>query len=393
MRLGVNVTDYIAFVNTERDCELAKEFHKEAAMFRVPMDSFAKLRSKIPSVSAIWVDGLIDGLHQTSPAETYKSYLQQFPRADDLRSPEFHKKPDPAIVQPFVSALLDLCVTANPSYISVPQLPRTNGNERNRINKTFADCTRQWQTASKYSGQLLLPLILTNSEQVKLKSSRSKHIDAANTCRVASNATGVWLVDASLNDQEGAKSLEQFRFPRIVDFQTELNGTLPANALTIAGPYWGMNVVLWARGLVKHPAIGIGNAFQYHISGGRLMPGKTRVALGPLRRWALLNTDLKRWLGESLARLSPQDAAHKYFSEIDRNFSRLLQDGRPQVARFYSLWLQRIAKNAPAGRALALYQDLSSAYVLGRSLRDLPKDEGSARRPERVAGQLMMQCL
>ena len=69
---------------------------------------------------------------------------------------------------------------------------------------------------------------------------------------------------------------------------------------------------------------------------------------------------------------------------------------RAQVAEFYKRWLGSLESVSPSGRSFALYQDLSNAYVLGRrfpGLPDLPDDEKTARRPERVAEQLMLQCL
>ena len=41
---------------------------------------------------------------------------------------------------------------------------------------------------------------------------------------------------------------------------------------------------------------------------------------------------------------------------------------------------------------MALFQDLSTAYALGKSLPDL-EDEGTGRRPEAIAEPLMLSCL
>ena len=83
------------------------------------------------------------------------------------------------------------------------------------------------------------------------------------------------------------------------------------------------------------------------------------------------------------------------FVTIEKDFSKLQTsaNGKMQIAKFYKSWFDKFSSLPYAGRALALYQDLSSSYVLGKTLKNLPKEEGTARRPERVAQQLMMNCL
>jgi hypothetical protein len=68
-------------------------------------------------------------------------------------------------------------------------------------------------------------------------------------------------------------------------------------------------------------------------------------------------------------------------------------EARWQVAQFYKNWFDKFSALPPSGRALALYQDLSSAYVLGKTLPKLPEEEKTARSPARVAKQLMLNCL
>jgi hypothetical protein len=80
------------------------------------------------------------------------------------------------------------------------------------------------------------------------------------------------------------------------------------------------------------------------------------------------------------------------FAEILSQFN-ILRDkkqAREQVARFYAAWLKKFEGVPQAGRSLALYQDFSSAYVLGKTLQDVPDD---VRSPSRVAEQFMMTCL
>jgi len=154
-----------------------------------------------------------------------------------------------------------------------------------------------------------------------------------------------------------------------------------------------MNMILWVRGLVRYPAIGLGNSYQYHLPGGVLKPGKTRIAIPPLRRWAVASPPLESWLKQAVKRLPKDDVAHSQLSEIVRTFGHLSLDGRMQVATFYKEWFDRISAVSAPGRALALYQDLSSAYVIGKRLPDLPRDEGTARKPWQVPKQFMVNCL
>jgi hypothetical protein len=89
------------------------------------------------------------------------------------------------------------------------------------------------------------------------------------------------------------------------------------------------------------------------------------------------------------------DKATIELQNIEKEFSKLQvqANARVQVATFYKSWFQKFASLPPSGRALALYQDLSSAYVLGNTLEKLPEEEKTARKPERVAQQLMLNCL
>ena len=66
---------------------------------------------------------------------------------------------------------------------------------------------------------------------------------------------------------------------------------------------------------------------------------------------------------------------------------------RRQIALFYKEWLDTIERTPEVGRSLALYQNFSSAFVLGKQLPTLPSSSGYARRPERVAEYFMLNCL
>jgi hypothetical protein len=104
--------------------------------------------------------------------------------------------------------------------------------------------------------------------------------------------------------------------------------------------------------------------------------------------------ELVAWLDDAIGRLAGSHPAHKEFSDIRKRFAALggQDSARKQIATFYKEWFDAIAARPSAGRSMALYQDLSTAFALGRSLPDLP-EKGTARRPEAVAKHLMLNCL
>jgi hypothetical protein len=105
--------------------------------------------------------------------------------------------------------------------------------------------------------------------------------------------------------------------------------------------------------------------------------------------------ELRNWLEKVLPRLNPTDDAYREFSALRDRFSLVTErdNAKNQVAQFYVRWFEKIASVSAAGRALALYQDLSSAFVLGKQLPPLPKSEAPGQTPSKVAEQLMLNCL
>jgi hypothetical protein len=264
---------------------------------------------------------------------------------------------------------------------------------RNRINRLLAQKTAEWKRARKYTGKLILPVIFTHPKQVNLRT--LKKYELVSECYKDAEAQGVWVVESTLDDQEGSRSLEA-RFQGLIKFHQELAELLPHDAIRIGGPYWGMNLILWSRGLIHHPAIGLGSAYQYRIPGPAPSPGKSRVAISPLRREALASEKLDAWVSKALSSIPSGETAHSELGELLRSLPRLRlapDASKAQVAKFYKGWFDGLASVPKSGRSLALFQDLSKAFVLGRSLQPLPADEKTARRPDRVAQQLMLNCL
>jgi len=246
-----------------------------------------------------------------------------------------------------------------------------------------------------YKGKLILPVLLTNQRQMNKKTERNPKTSLAATCIDASRAEGIWVVDSSLNDQEAKGNFGSVRFRGVVDFHQELNAMLTHCNISVAGPYWGMNLVVWARGIVSFAAVGVGKAYRYHIPGGLLKQSSTKFALPSLRRLVVRKPILRSWLVGSLQKIAKSDPAYSEFSELVAQFGVLADEdmARHQIGRFYENWIRQLEAAPPQSRSLALYQNFSSAYVLGKSLSNIPSEEGPARSPSRIAEQFMRNCL
>ena len=248
------MADYIVFANSLSDCQVAKSVYADAAAFRINLQSADRTCSQFQSNSKLWVDTGADGLHwseirnadyRANPA--YKDFVQKFAGYDRIADPTFQQKPDKTVVVGFVNAILNFALKTVPhaEWVSVPQLPYVDASDRNKINRALAEASSAWKIRSKHRVRLILPVILTNQRQLNKKTERNTKIALASTCMESSGAEGIWVVDSSLNDQEGTSTFEHIRFPGIISFHEELKAKLPAEAITIGGPYWGMNLILW----------------------------------------------------------------------------------------------------------------------------------------------------
>ena len=388
----------IPFLFNAEDCDTASTYYENSPMVRLPVDRAEPLAKQLAAGMKLWVDPMVDGFGRTkdeTSGKSWEKYVRKAPYYECLYDPEFLSKPTQNKVDEFADYLLDACGRLNPAAISVPQLPLTNDNSRNKINWSLAGASQKWRTAAKYRGFLILPVIITDQKQTNRKTERNKKVKAIAKSYVESSANGFWVVDSSLQDQLASPTFHRTRFPGIISFHEELNEKLENAEIRIAGPYWGLNLVIWARGLVDVIAIGPGRAFQYYLPGGTSFKPNLRLAIPPLRRCSQTGPEFLKWLDQAIGKTGETGKAFQEFSSLRKNYPQLKTQevARRQIASFYKDWLDEIAKAHPSGRALALYQDLSSAYVLGKTLPTLPKPEKTARRPERVAEYFMMSCL
>ena len=386
---------HIPFVNTQDDCHFLKRYYMDSDIIRVSLEKIGSIKPKLPRGIPLWVDAGVDGCdhHLKKEKEPLPEYIKRFNGHEVLASRSVIKKPESSRLKVFVTDVLNRCLRLKPAWITIPQLPLVEDASRNKINTALAKATYEWKLATQFKGKLILPLIFTNQKQLAGRTQWRPRMDLALKRYNKGGADGIWIVDSSLSDQMGTGTFRT-RFPMLIDLHKYVRSSWPKGTIVVAGPYWGMNLILWVRGLCDHPAIGLGSAYKYYIPGGHLQKGNTRIALPPLRRCAVLGP-LKDWLEKSLEKLNPKDQAFTELSELRAKYDSLLisSAAKDQIAKFYKNWFDEIAQSPSVGRSLAVYQDLSSAYVLGKQLPTLPRVGSTATRPERIAEYYMFNCL
>lgn len=385
------------FLKTKADFSLFEEFYSDADLVRVPITSSFRLTSSIRKKNKLWVDLEFDGFHPKAGArsDSWTELMAELPNFSDFRDPKFLRNPKKDKVDQFVNALLDQTDELGARYVSVPQLPHQGEFKVTRINKAMARASAEWRSKKSRSIDFILPIILT-------KRDHSAHItkaflDPIQSCFEESDAVGTWIVDESLDDQKGASTYQTERFPAMLKLSKELEKRVSAR-IRIAGPYWALNLVLWARGDITHPAVGIGNSYTYHITGG--IPhnsSKVRLAIPNLVRWAVCGSQLEVWLHEAARKddvNQPDKDQFLSLAALNRKVSTSSgkNAARRQIAEFYRDWIDSIESVQPDGRGVALFQQLSSAFVLGRKLKSM-ESENSAKQPEKIAEGLMTHCL
>lgn len=394
------MADYIPFVNNDTDYQLARDYYADASAVRVllpaprPDPEDRRLKQM-----RLWIDAGIDGYHcllsKTRVFDSWKTYIRRFDENGLLADATQVNKPSYAKIKRFVASVLNYCAEFQPPWLTVPQLPVVEGTSRNQVNRLLAQATGEWRTERSFTGRLILPLIFTHQSQLKGRTQWRNTVETAVKCYLHAGAGAFWTADSDLDDQK-CRSAFNTRFEALVAFHEDLRACQPS-ASVICGPYWGMNTVLWARGLCDHPAISMGTGYRYMITGAFAMKAKRfHVTLPPLRRWAIASPELRTWLTDAVNALSPGDSARKEFERLRQDVESRLKNkdaAKEQVARSYQRWFAGIQSIPPAGRTLALYQDLSSAYVLGKQLPKLPKSEAPGREAGKVAEQLMLHCL
>ena len=387
----------IPFVDNASDVSIFNRYHQDSGIVRLTLDRAKEWRGKFKGNPKLWLDAAVDGydhlLARRKVSPTWDSFRKAISEGTILSRPDSWNRPSLQRIASFVADALDKCNEFRPHWMTVPQLPVVDDAKRNWINRELATAASAWKSSRSFRGKLILPLIFTNGHQLRGKAVWKKKLDAAERCSVRAEVDGVWVVDASLSDQDGTGTFTK-RFGKLVDFHKDLRKRLP-DRFVVAGPYWGMNLILWTQGLCDYPAITLGRKYRYYIpGGGHGRKPKVRVAIPPLRRWASAGP-LKTWLGKALDRVDSQDPAYSSLLKLKADIRILTSVGpaRRQVGQFYKRWLDELAAVPKPGRALALFQNLSTAFVLGKQLPVLSGERGTARHPAIVAQQFMVNCL
>jgi hypothetical protein len=392
------MADHIPFVMGSEGISLLREVYGDSEVVRIPLHNADRLCPLPKPRMKLWLDPSVDGmddLRSRRGTEKRKNqwfeFMKAFPCFEQIGAPDY--RPVQGEVHAFVEEVLNRCARLRPVWITVPQLPLVAGSHRNRVNRALAEATAKWHSDHGFQGHLILPLIVTQLSHIKGRTERRPHIEQAKRCYDAARADGLWVVASSLDDEgETTATTLRKRLSSMIALHEELNDRI-ASRTRIGGPYWGFNLVLWSRGLVDYPAIGIGTGYQYHLAGGTAKQPDVRIALSSLRRRVGVN-QLAAWLDRAVQGLAATSPVCAEFSET-RNQLPALRDSsraRAQVAAFYKRWFDMIGAEPRSGRAMALFQDLSAAYAFGKSLPDLP-EVGPARKPAAVAEPLMLSCL
>jgi len=406
---------HIPFVNTPRDCKILSKYYKDSHIIRVSLESISKIRTQLPSNMPLWIDPAIDGYHHRlitkwpedrrewnkTLSQLWKSLEDVFNKFDgyEILSDKKHWiKGELPRLETFVNQVLDKCYSFNPTWISIPQLPLVNDGGRNKINEWLAQATAKWKKQNQRGIKLILPVIFTSTIQLTKKQMRDNKFESIKNCYEIANADGIWMADTNLSDQNRNDQYPN-RYAKLIEFHDNIKESLP-KAIKITGPYWGLNLVLWARGLCDYPAVSLGSPYVYYISCGTARPGSIRLAIPPIKRWVVASKELHTWLEKVLTQIGPEDSARKELSDLVQNFNvyRQRDHAIDQVAKFYKKWFDEIEPIPDKGRALALFQNLSSAYVLGKQLPDLPTTalpycSGKMLEAGKAAEQLMLKCL
>lgn len=326
--------DYIPFLNSKGDCELFKKHFPDAKLCRITLDRI-EFTQCLTTPDQCWIDVGFDGFSQPLSArgEKWANYAKQFGDTGFLLEPTFVEKPIEAKLRPLVNQMLDLAWTKKPGFLSVPQFPHVDGIANNKLNRLLAGLAAEWRTKTGAKTKFILPIIFTNQKQLVGKTERAPKVKLAASLITRSGAEGYWSVDCSLDDQKGTGNFDKERFPSIINFFAELN-ELASCTLRIAGPYWGLNLILWARGHASHFAIGLGSTYNHHVSGGFARKTKVRVAVACLRRWVIANNELEVWLGHAAAKLPSGSPERSELDALKLTISKLQQGdaGKRQIA-------------------------------------------------------------
>jgi len=296
-----------------------------------------------------------------------------------------------------VERLCDSALGFDPKWITVPQLPQAPNRSATVTNKLLAKAFGNWADRQGFDGTAILPIVFTHHSQIEKKGGWGPRIKQACTRYRQAKANGVWIVDSTMDDLAGTRAFETQRFPQLIAIHEHVRRTFPDLSVHVGGPYWGLSLVLWGRGIISHPAVNLSGAVGHKKPGAYYPKGVPRIALPPLRKLVILDrANLTTWLRDANRTLGDGHPATESFSELLTDIEEgVLTDeaARVRVVEFYEAWIREIAAHPPEARAVALYHDFSKAFVVGKSLDCVPSQRGRSQIPFLPAQQLMLHCI
>lgn len=400
----------IPFVNGTQDSQMVRDEMAGCETVRLLVSSVFRddsILRTLPRSTSRWIDPVLEGLggwraqraagSDEESDDSWTEFVRTIPQHETILRQDFHEKPDASAIAAATEYVLEKCRELDAAWITVPQRPYGIGGGSNKINKRYAEATAMWAQAHRFAGGLVVPAVIEKAAVMDSKTERKRKITVVKDVLAITGARLVWIVDKGLRDWELSKSGGSARLPKLVALHEELHSecSRAGGIDVIAGPYWAMNLVLWARGLCKWPGIACGTGPRYHSPGGFIKKAVSRVFVRPLLRLERADGELRRWLDMALDRLDKGTPARGQLEELRQNIQRYMDDrlaARQQVVRGYTDWVRRLEATPPEGRCLALYQDFSSAYVLGTRLPNLP-GTGPGRQAGAFAKAMMMNCL
>jgi hypothetical protein len=392
----------ISLLRSKTDITLTKQFYSDAFGGRVSlMTAFKNEPAHYKGISNnLWIDLSLDFLPNLLQKEgsnedankREKKFFSEKCKGDILFARnEISKKGNEAKLKDVITGLVGIASEYKPQILGLPQYPYDASKGTSKANRAITNIVRSLPRKCP----LVVPVIIQNRSWTRYKKSRNeivKEIEA--TCSLL-KPEYLWIVDASLNDDEGSGTLAKERLPNLVTLHKEIREVSKGTSI-IAGPYWGMNLVLWARGLADFIAITPGGSSQYYpeCSVVKRSPSISRVALPPLRRLVKKSPELKDWIKDVLRLDLPSREVVEQFHKLEKELGKLDGDiAKKQVADFYSSWLRSICTLPAQGRAFGLYQDLSMAYALGSILPKLLGEKSAGANASHVAEALMLNVL
>lgn len=388
-----------SLIRSKTDIELSSQFFPDS--FGARLSLFAANRFESSDLSRLgglrWIDlsldfvtNLFSSRSSSQNAKERTFFIEKCKGEIFGDKSAVVKKQNSSLVGESIGLMIQAAQKHKPNLLGVPQYPYDNSKGTCKANEAIVTAI----STQSLNHRLVLPVIILHRDWTQYKPKRREIIQGIESACATLKPEFIWIVDGSLNDDEGAGTLAKERLPSLIKFHQELK-SITGSSKVIAGPYWGMNLVLWARGLSDYIAITPGGSSQYYAECGIMKhSASVKVAIPPLRRVVRKSPELKAWMAKAVSLQVPSVEAVEHFSKLDRDLGKL--DGelaKRQIADFYSNWLKKICSLPLQGRAFGLYQDLSSAYALGSLLPKFESEKGPGANASHVAEALMLNVL